>query len=264
MDGSLPLNDVKLVWIASMPRSGSMWTFNVTRALLADKGFQVLPDKASQREADTVAQVKRGLADLSGERIWVLKTHSAVRAEVARSRIISTHRDLRDAMVSMMRFMHRDFETTFRAAAGMAELCDHFHALPEKISLALEYRDIVARPTEVVDRIARFLDLDLAPARRAALAARFTKKRVVRIINHAEADAARRSRAGAPVPAEEMIVNSDGSTRLFDPETGFQSGHVSDYEDGGWREILSAEQQRRIHDAYGDWLRRNGYPVYQI
>ena len=35
----------KSVWVAGMPRSGSMWTFNVARELVMRVGFHVLPEE---------------------------------------------------------------------------------------------------------------------------------------------------------------------------------------------------------------------------
>jgi hypothetical protein len=34
--------------------------------------------------------------------------------------------------------------------------------------------------------------------------------------------------------------------RAFDTSTGFQSGHVSNYQDGAWQSILTAEQKSRL------------------
>jgi hypothetical protein len=37
--------DIKLVWIAGATRSGSMWTYNVTRELIRGAAFEVLPGR---------------------------------------------------------------------------------------------------------------------------------------------------------------------------------------------------------------------------
>ena len=57
------------------------------------------------------------------------------------------------------------------------------------------------------------------------------------------------------------IGNLDGSVRGFDLTTGFQRGHISNYNDGDWRVLLTPEQKKKMNDRLGPWLLENGYPV---
>jgi hypothetical protein len=75
-----------------------------------------------------------------------------------------------------------------------------------------------------------------------------------------EAAAAARRAAGAPADIGRQVGNPNGGTRLFDPLTGFQGGHVSDYRDGDWRRLLPADALRVIDVELGRWLARHGYP----
>jgi hypothetical protein len=51
----------------------------------------------------------------------------------------------------------------------------------------------------------------------------------------------------------------DGTTRIWDPITGFQSGHVSDYRPGDWRLLLTGDEKKRLDQTIGDWLTCHGY-----
>lgn len=44
-----------VVFVASMARSGSMWTYNVSRELLSASGMTVLPEKIPQ-DANTILE----------------------------------------------------------------------------------------------------------------------------------------------------------------------------------------------------------------
>ena len=39
----------------------------------------------------------------------------------------------------------------------------------------------------------------------------------------------------------------DKTVSVFDTKTGFQSNHVSDYKEGDWKNIFTAEQQKKIN-----------------
>jgi hypothetical protein len=43
-----------------------------------------------------------------------------------------------------------------------------------------------------------------------------------------------------------MVILGPQNVRAFDTDTGFQSGHVSNYREGDWKRILSAKQKFRL------------------
>jgi hypothetical protein len=45
-----------------------------------------------------------------------------------------------------------------------------------------------------------------------------------------------------------VVVLGRDNVRAFDPETGFQSGHVSNYQEGDWKRILTTEQKSRLEE----------------
>jgi hypothetical protein len=248
----------KIVWIASMPRSASMWAFNVARALLREAGFSVFPDILPKGDEHMVAEARKGLTDSSPNNVWCLKVHSGLRGASPSNRFISTFRDPRDAIVSFMRFMRYDFETALSAATIWTHLCDHYRAFPTDLSLCLDYDRITTDPAGVAGRISDFLKLDLAANDIAHAIADFERETVRRRVGAFREQAERGFMAG-DVLAEALILNADGTIRFWDPHTGFQSGHISDYRDGDWRFLLSEDQKRRLDEAIGDWVAQHGY-----
>ena len=248
------MRDARMVWIAGMARAGSMWTFNVTRALLRRDGRRVMPEQVPAREQATVALARTVLAGSDCGAAWVFKTHLWFQPLPPRSLFITPRRDARDTLISYMRFMRTDFDAALEAAVQNAGLHDFYAALPAGLRLAVDYRDICHAPERVVAGIGHFLGLDLDAAACAKVAQEFDRTRVQRAISDHE--------RGAGGEAERILIRScDGSERRFDPATGFQTGHVSDYVDGDWRTLLSPGQIARMHEALGPWLERNGYPV---
>ncbi len=111
---------------------------------------------------------------------------------------------------------------------------------------------ILERPEEVGGQICDFLGLAVPPAEIAAAAASLSKDKVAARIKSVETSIKQREQAGVAVGDAEFVRDLDtGWERAFDVETGFQSGHVSDYRDGDWRHILTREQQTALDQILG-------------
>jgi Sulfotransferase domain len=241
--------DVKFVWVASVPRCASMWLFNVTRQIARAAGFRVLPTPVPQSDKAMFAAAEEGLRDHSSDRLWVLKVHSRVRSDRPRSRFILPRRDIRDVVVSYMRFMRCDFEFFLPYVAPAIALQRHFASFPPDRALFLDYADIVARPAAVAHAVAEFLGAPVEQESTDAIASELSKENVAQLIAAREQDLQYRDRAGLPIAPGEVVVLGPRNMRAFDTETGFQSGHVSNYRDGDWKNILTAAQQTRLAAA---------------
>jgi hypothetical protein len=251
----------RCLWVVGMMRSGSMWTFNVARAACRAAGRQVLPDPVPQTDEEMFASADEGLVDRDTNKVWVLKVHSFIKRDAPVSRFINTRRDLRDALMSYMRFMLCDFDQALSAMVAAGEITDYYKSFEPNVILRLKYEDIVNRPLDVVRHITAFCGADLPESEIASIVDQFEKAKVERLIHDKETDIKRRADAGEAILESELVPQRfhRDVVRAFDLETGFQSGHVSGYHDGSWRELLTPAQQQCMHAVLGDWLRRNGY-----
>jgi hypothetical protein len=252
---------IGIIWIAGMARSASTWAFNVVRLLLHRRSRQVLPQSIIRPESDyiRIANDVASRAQTDRRPIWLFKTHLKLVGPMPGSILICTYRDPRDALVSFQRFMRCGFEAALAAAEEMTRTCDHYRDVRQVPRLDLEYRDITADPSGIIARIARHLRLRVTPAEIDELSRALAKPAVVRLIAANEAAIAALAASSEPIPSERYTMNADGTARVFDPVTGFQSGHVSDYRDGDWQFLLSAEQIRRMEERLGPWLAANGF-----
>lgn len=238
--------DIKAVWIASVPRCGSMWVFNVARQIVRAAGLEVLPSLVPQTDEAMLTAGQQALHDPATDRVRVLKVHLALRPDLPFSRFIRPRRDLRDEVVSFMRFMRCDFERAMNFAQGAIAIERHYDAFPRDRALTVEYTDILARPAEIVHTIAAFLEAPLAHQATRAIACSLSKEQVALRIERKERDLVIRRHEGRPIAAGEVVVLGPHNARAFDTATGFQSGHVSNYQEGGWKSILTAEQKSRL------------------
>lgn len=247
----------KLVFVASMPRSGSMWVFNVVRDMFRQSGTAVLPQEVPFVEQINLELAERAVNDPAPTGMHVLKTHRPVNS-FPQARFIATHRDVRDAMISFMRFMGCDFERGLEAAVGMTQLSDHFRQFPDDVALQLEYDDIKSRPKDTARSLMRFLGLGLDRDGLESIVEKYSKRNVQALVDAMEQDVGTREPVSAPTRRGGTVL-LPGGTRALDAATGFQSGHVSDYVDGDWERLLSSAQKRAMVEKIGGWLDRRGY-----
>lgn len=250
----------KMIWVAGMARAGSMWTNNVIRDALTQAGYEVLPEQVPWRDEDKRRIVlAEALPDQNPSRVYVLKTHSKLDPEIPRTHFVSTIRDVRDAMVSWMRFMNSDFERALKAAVDMSRVCDHYMGIPEDKCTWIRYEDIIQSPAATLKYICQRLGVTLTDEQIDEIVTKYTKANVVKRIAAKEQDYQAQVQKGIETNDVEGIRGRNNSIRVYDKETGFQSGHVSDYQDGDWRTILTAEQIDRLYQRLGPWLERNGF-----
>ena len=244
--------DVKAIWVASAPRTGSMWTFNIVRDLVRSTGRTVLPEIVPHEDEVMEAIGKAGIAASDGA-TYVLKVHTPIPQDLQKSLFVVTRRDLHDAFVSFMRFTTSDFDNALRYLAGSVRLERHYEGFPPERTINIAYADIIAQPAAVIAEIGRRLSINPDAAVIDALTKRYSKDSVK--ARMAEREAALRAKINnrQPVDKRDFVPSMDKSIiRAFDTETGFQSGHVSAYQEGDWRRILTPAQQWMVDKLIAD------------
>ena len=253
----------RCVWVTGMPRSGSMWTFNVTRMLLRNH-YKVVPELVPHYESVMERVACEVIVDGPPNTVAVVKQHKQIRQEMPYSRFICTRRDPRDALLSFMRFMRCDFEAGLVAFQSMIEISDYYRTFPAEKILILEYHDIVTHPIKTIKRIAAFLGLDLPSTTIDDIEKRFQKEHVAKTLSKLHQEVESKISQHKPLNQHNIIHLEGGEEskkefRIFDPNTGFQTSHVSSYTPGGWRKQLTPSQQSIIKHRFGHWLEQNGY-----
>ena len=247
----MPASDqnIRVVWIASLPRTGSMWTTNVVRELVRHTGTSLLPPTVLKSDADGVEYGRQHLAsDAPG--IAVLKVHVVPSSDSSTARCIVTQRDLRDIVVSMMRFQHQGFDDVLEAIPAYVRSSDADYFYPAgPRRLVQQYAAMLAGPIGTIRTIADFLGLEVDDASIAAISTKLSKDNVRQRISEVEKALVARSQSGQPINPEDVVRVSKNRARAYDHETGFQTGHVSDYRDGDWQQILTDEQRARLDAA---------------
>ena len=249
----------KVLWISTAPRTGSMWTYNVARKLLASVGFNVLPGDVPKLDEQSYQIFDQALADPYAANRYCLKIHGFLAADLPRSKIITTLRDPRDVCVSYMNFMKCDFDVALAWVKRTITYHDTYKNYDPDYLYVVKYQEIINVPEEVAKNIALFLELDLDDSAIQRAADAFAKEKVSGLINAKTRDLMEKISKGQKPDPKEMVDRGDGRYRAFDSSTGFQTGHISGNYDGSWRTSLSEKEKEVLSEFVGDFCQQNGF-----
>ena len=100
------INTNKII-VASTPRTGSMWTYNIIREIIKLYKYKLVPEIIPQSDNDMMDIQKKDYKNLNI--ISVIKVHQLVKIEnLNNTKLIFNFRDPRDSLVSYLRFMKID------------------------------------------------------------------------------------------------------------------------------------------------------------
>jgi len=254
-----------IVFVAGMSRSGSMWTYNIVRAIYETTDFSVLP---KAMPADERALIRDALSSaVKNNEVHCIKTHFLFRRPIPTShevKFICNIRDVRDACISFMRFTHSNFERGVSAMTSMMNSTDYYLSEFGNSVLGVRFEDVTNNPLIVVNSICSFLKIELSDSDKNEIISRFSKtkiKKKLHDMSKIRLDANGQIEGDEQQSKFEAIKNLDGTYRIYDKTTAFQSNHITSTGDGEWRTVFDKDQIEKVNSISKEWLLRHGYTI---
>ena len=249
--------NTKRIFISSMPGAGSMWTCNIARELIRSAGLQPIPQSVP---IDIMPVIHKAFTEPIGEnQVYCVKTHYSIDLKRDDTLIITTYRDIRDAVLSFMKFMHVSFEEAFKRLQDWMKFMDTYFENQSPNILKIRYDDIVSQPMDIIRKIDRFIGTGASFETMEEINERFSKKNIKEKVDSLKGISVEQAQANAA--DFDTVRNADGSYRVFDRATGFQTSHITSQQDGQWREELTEDQKQRLMNETADWLERHGFEL---
>jgi Sulfotransferase domain len=254
-----------IVFVAGMPRAGSMWTYNVVRAIFETKNISVLPEIIPEDERNLIKSAL--LSEQRENEVYCIKTHLALKTPFSTKhevKIISNIRDVRDACLSYMRFMHVDLEMGIQAMLRMMRTSDYYSTTFGDNLLSVRFEDVTNNPLNALEEICTFLKIDLSNSEEKEILKKFSKPTIQKKLRNMSK--IKIGKNGQIEGAEEKskfdsIRNLDGTYRLYEKNTAFQSNHITSTKDGEWRKLFDKNRTDQLIQLSKEWLLRYGYKV---
>lgn len=242
------------ILVASMPRTGSMWLLNVCRELVVRSGLEYWPDEAFVNPAPVMHEAYS--KELPEGVVACLKMHGMKKLDPDSTGVIVPYRDLRGALLSFMRFTRYPFEQAVKFLPAWVSITEHYERQVDCGDvLMVRFEDATSQPARTIARIGEFVQADCDEQACEEIARKLDRKHVRKMTNALQPAVMAHSASAVTIP------NSDGTVRLMDRRTGFQTGHVTSQRDDEWREALTPAQQQAVCRLAGPWLIEHGYEV---
>lgn len=254
-----------IVFVAGMPRAGSMWTYNVVRAIFETQNWSVLPTEIPVSEHALIKNVL--LSEQKQNEVYCIKTHSPLQSPLPTKhdvRIICNIRDVRDACLSFMRFTHADFQTGIRSMVRMMYVTDFYLTQFGGNLLSIRFEDLTDTPLKVLENISGFLKIDLSEGEKQEILHKFDKSNIqkkLREMPNVESDVDARIKDAEQSSRFESVKNLDGTYRAYEKATGFQSNHITSTDAGEWKTYFDKSKADQLISLSREWLLKYGYEV---
>lgn len=254
-----------IIFVAGMPRAGSMWTFNVVRAMYEAKGFLVLPETIPPDESDLIKNALHSA--VKENEVYCIKTHKQLNNSLPTQhevKIICNIRDVRDACLSYMRFMHANFEAGIGAMNIMMRTSDYYLSTFRDNLLSVRFEGLTNNPLNVVEDISNFLKIDLSKGEKNKILKEFSKPNIQKKLSAMKKI---KLDANGKVKDDELkekfvsVENLDGTRRLYEKATAFQSDHITSTRDGEWKSLLDKNKAELLNNLTKEWLLKYGYKI---
>ncbi len=248
------------VFVAGMSRSGSMWTYNATRELLKSVGLTPVPHSIP---ANTTPYINKAFTEpVDDNEIYCVKTHMKLQPDLPDTKIINTYRDVRSAMVSYMRFCRCGFGRGLKVAQSMMNCTDYYFKNHTQNIIHICYDRIMNEPSAVMDDICRFLGLSVDRPVIQKISDALSHNNIRNMTETLEIVPAD---TNGSLPEQydkerfDIVQNLDGSFRVFDRSTGFQTNHITSQNEDDWKQVLTEEQMKLLTKITGQWLAEYGF-----
>ena len=250
-------------WISTVTGTGTTWTFSIVKEIFNHKKLNVLPKEVYKSEKGYFKVFKENaLLDRNERNHYVLQCHAKLALHLiqARSKVITNVRNPYDNCASHYEFMKCDVEKAIRNGMHIPLLIQHYTKLSKEKMFLLKYEDIDEKPIDLIERISRFLGIEIAGETAKKLADKYSRENVKKIIAKNDKLVSDKILAGGKVSDREMVITPGSNTiGSFDTTTGYQSRHISGRKTGEWRTAFSDSQIKRIIEALDETAVMLGY-----
>ena len=278
--------DYKSIIIASPPRTGTVWTLNILKEIFLSQKINVVPERILRSEKESLQYHFNNIGSIKNDSISIIKIEETFLKEddVKKTKLILNFRDPRDISISFGRFMNMEnftVDTMLRLIKSYIKWIEYYRKkFSGKQLLEINFLQISNQPLKVIKQIESFLNLKISEDIAIQIIAKFSKNNVLKIIKKKEKyikealgkEHAKRQSSGkittislqqlisesSTINEDDLVINKN-NIRVFDNNTGFQTGHVSssNYQEGDWKNLFTKSEVNVINDSFKEWFKLN-------
>ena len=231
------------IWVAAIPRTGSMWTSNIIKEIFTTANYNTYPKNVIKSDIDSLKFFETSIIkDQNKLNKYVLKIHVKLATLPYRSKIVTNIRNPYDICASYHEFMKCDLERSISVAADLLNYLNHYKRLNNNIFL-IRYENIEKNPKLLIKQLAEYFEVSINDQQVNEIDNKFNKDAIIKLIKKNDNEMKIKNQ---DVDQEKIIKLKNGHQRFFDITTGFQSGHISKRKTGEWKKNFSEKETKII------------------
>ena len=247
--------NINSFWVSTMPRTGSMWLYNVTREILKLSKMNVLPIKIPKSDQMFFEIFKnQSFTDQNDSNKYVFKIHDVLKPNLPRSKILTTIRDPRDVCISFKEFMKTDFDTALKAAKDLLKYEKVYKTFNKEYIKFIRYENIENKPIEIVLEIANFIGYKINRKNAGEISLKYNKKNIKNLIKNNDENLLSKIKNKEDIDKSSIVYFSKDNYRSFDIKTGFQTNHISNRDSGDWKKFFSSKEIEILNFEFKDFI----------
>ena len=232
------MSEFNTVWIASIPRTGSMWTTNVIRQIFLKSNYNILPkDMLKSDDAWINFYNQNALSDLNNLNRYIIKTHSTISKNLTRSKIITNIRNPYHICSSYYQFTKCEIDEALKVADILKKFID-FLSKKKTDLLKVKFEEIENNSYNLIKKIVDFCENDLSEDDILNIDRDLKKDKVKMLINKNDEILRNKIKNEENINQNEIVILNKKRFRSHDTSTGFQTGHISLNENKEWKKIF--------------------------
>ena len=233
-------------WIASVPRTGSMWTTNVIKEILINSNLNVLPNLQLKNDDEYLELYKnQAFIDKNISNKYVFKIHTRLASLPPRSKVITNIRNPYDICASFYEFMSSNLEKAIECGFRLSIFINHYKNISKDLFM-VKYEEIENQPKNLIKKLADLCDVSLSETQIEKIIFTLSKDNISKIIekndNQIKSDKINKKN----IDSRKIIIDEAENYRYFDLKTGFQTNHISSRKTGQWKVVFSKQQIEQV------------------
>ena len=233
-------------WIASVPRTGSMWTTNVIKEILINSNLNVLPNLQLKTDNEYLELYKnQAFIDKNNLNKYVFKIHTRLASLPPKSKVITNIRNPYDICASFYEFMSSNLEKAIECGFRLSIFINHYKNISKDVFM-VKYEEIENQPKNLIKKLADLCDVSLSEKQIEKIIFTLSKDNISKLIekndNQIKSDKINKKN----IDSRKIIIDEDENYRYFDLKTGFQTNHISSRKTGQWKVVFSKQQIEQV------------------
>ena len=247
--------NINSFWISTVPRTGSMWLYNITREILKLSKINVLPIKIPKNDKELFEIFdKQSLVEQNKLDKHVFKTHKIIKPNLPKSKILTTIRDPRDICISYKEFMKTDFDSALKAAKTLLKYEKIYKSYNKDYLKFFKYENIENKSVETILEIANFIGYEINYKNAEEISLKYNKKKVKELIKNNDENLFSKIKNKEDIDESSIVYFSKDNYRSFDLKTGFQTNHISNRNSGDWKKSFSSKEIEILNFEFKDFI----------